>query len=343
MACVYPPVRAGAQARDTSSRAASARRDAPRHRSSRDYSVSTESPYATHVATPRIDAFGSPRAVGLVTRADRIRAEALRRDLPVGLVDPAPRWRSPVARSLTSRNLLQSRSILGMTLTSMAGRLDPAMDPEHTSTASAYQPGLHFNPVPPWGGRSYNEVLAEEQKKRADSYFDLAVASFRASDLFRAQQYLGLARQLRPDDPKTDCAEVLVAFQARNFNSALARFDRALDPDRSQSLEDLRLDTGAFFPNEQDFRRLVRRLNLSANAPDAGPEVKLLLAYFSWLSDDQGTARLSAEAAHAGFQARRQPSAIAAEGIEPPGTARSAERFRNLLLGSPAPPVEKAP
>ncbi len=229
-----------------------------------------------------------------------------------------------------------------MRLTAMTGRLDPALDPERAA-AGAYQPGLHFDPVPAWGGRSYNEVLAQEQDKRAQTYYDMAIAAFKASDAFRAQQYLGLARQLRPHDPKIECAEVLVAFQARNLNSALARFQRALDPARSKSLEDIRLDWRAFYANEQDFSRLVRRLNLVANAPEAGPEAKLLLAYFSWLDGDQSTARLFAEAAHSGFLARRDASAATAEASEPTGIARSAERFRDLLLGNAAPPLEGAP
>ncbi len=337
--CSCPLATAEAQSRSASRRSEIAQRDGRRDRTYGDRRPSAASPYASHLVTPRIDAFGSTRNIGVVTRGDRIRAESLHRDFPVGLIEPPPINWSPIAQSLLQRNLLHSRSPLGLRLTALNGRLDPALVPQHAD----YQPGLHFDPVPAWEGRSYNQVLADGQDRRAGAYYDLAVAAFRESDHFRAQQYLGLARQLRPLDSKVYCAEALVALQAQSVNSALSRLAGALDPERSKSLEDLRVDWRALFPVEQDFKRLVRRWNLGANAPDAGPAAKFILAYLSWLNGDESTAQLSAEAAHAGFLNQQEAEASTDSGEEATGVARSSERFLRLLAESRKPPPQAAP
>lgn len=278
----------------------------------------------------RVDAFGSRRSGGLVTRAEKIRSyDGLpfeRREF--GLIRPVEPLYSPIARDLRQRNLLRSRSTLGRRSASVIGRQDYDWVEDATPL-----PGSQSNPESGLKTSSYSDMLAARLQKKANDHFELGIAYFKAEQFLKARQHFQLARQINADHPKSYLAEMIVSYHRKDFNTAVINLEFALN--RASSLNDLKIDWQEFYSSKQDFQRVVDSVSLLANLPKAPPNLSLMLAYYTWLNGDLNTAISLAQSAEMRIQAAKEtktkPSISGTTSIDEE-PKRDKKRFSRLLI-----------
>jgi len=176
---------------------------------------------------------------------------------------------------------------------------------------------------------------------RADASFKGGAANFRgamkadisikrSSLLSEARHSFEVVVQIEPEKPRGYLAQSLVAYQNGDYNSAVVNIEFGLK--RGLTLEAIRVDRESFFEDASDWQRTLDRINRSArSSQDAN--VHLMLAYLSFLNNDNHAAYSAAEAAEGLLKAaleefaekQEDPSAVTETSIE------HAKRFRRLL------------
>ncbi len=264
-------------------------------------------------ANQRLRSYRSEAYQGVRNRMAHLRGRFRRPGRGEGFLRPEWPAISPIQRMLNSRNLLRTRSELGLGYTSLLGRHDFVRDasgrlrgdvsrwlpnevPEHMQSV---------DPMAPMDNRLTTK-LEDRLARKADELFDRGMAYFRNQDLHSARDCFGIVRDLERDRPRAYIADLLVAMGKRDYNRATVSLIRAVD--RSETLDDLRIDgflekfyaygeEGDLRSAKREYQRLVDSMNHLAKSNPSARHLSALLAYVRWLNGDLDTAISAARAA----------------------------------------------
>lgn len=158
------------------------------------------------------------------------------------------------------------------------------------------------------------DALEQRLARLADGYFDNGTQAFTKGKFIQAKNYFDLVRELEPTKTRSYIAMALVATQRTDFATAWWNILQAIDI--ADDADDLRIDLNRFFKSAEDSRRTREAINRAAlSYPDVGT-ISGMLAYYSFLNGDLGTA------ADAAANAEKNTPSAAAEPIK---------KFRGML------------
>lgn len=143
------------------------------------------------------------------------------------------------------------------------------------------------DPSKPDNGK-YQDAIVARLKAKADEYYETAMTAFRKGQNIQAKNYFELVREVEPDATRSYLGSVFVFMHKDDFLQASGILLRALDI--MQSLDDVRVDTTRFYKAQEEFNRRVERVNYFAQKNKDNSALTMMLAYYSWLKGDVGTA-----------------------------------------------------
>ncbi|MBI5764043.1 MAG: hypothetical protein HZA51_11015 [Planctomycetes bacterium] len=230
---------------------------------------------------------------GVLTRMDQVRALMPRRSKSlIREYEPLPP--GPIQVMLDRRNLLSVRSPIARKATASIGRnimpigLDPGQNTftflpprQTTSTSVTTQPVTQSDTL-------YQDVLANRLGRLAEEYYTSGSRAFSKKQWITAKNYFDLVRELEPDKPRAHIAMALVSTQRAEFASAWMHMLKAIGAARTA--DDLRIDVNQFFTSPDELRKTREEVNRAAQRfPELG-SIAGMLAYYSFLNGDLGTA-----------------------------------------------------
>lgn len=261
----------------------------------------------------RLRSYRSDAHIGVKNRMAHLRGRFRRPGREGGFLRPEWPAISPIQRMLNSRNLLRTRSELGLGYTSLLGRHDFVRDgtgrlrgdvsrwlpnevPEHMKSV---------DPMAPIDNR-LTAKMEDRLSRKADELFERGMAYFRNGDLHSARDCFGIVRDLERDRPRAFIADLLVAMGKRDYNRATVSLMLAVD--RAETLDDMRIDgflekfyaygeDGDLRSAKREYQRLVDSMNHVAKSNPSARHLSALLAYARWLNGDLDTAISAAQAA----------------------------------------------
>lgn len=230
------------------------------------------------------------RYQGLVTRRDQIQriltstSPSYQRRQAI-----ASQRRNPSVSEmmLEQRNLLSVRSKFGK----MVSRTNPYAELPEPSEIEAEKtiPADPLLAPGPMSHMEYIDHLSDRLAQQADEYYELGMAHFRKGDFLKAKNYFAMDREVNREHPRGFLADVLTAGERRDVNRAYASLILGLR--RAQSVDELKIDKAAFFPDERRFERTLSIMNVVANQSPDQPAGYALMAYYSFLHGDVGATR----------------------------------------------------
>jgi hypothetical protein len=201
---------------------------------------------------------------------------------------------TPIKAMLDRRNLLTLRSPMARRANSYIGRNDFVKDengqmPGDYSKIEAQADAVtvSIDPLKPDTG-AYQDAIIARLKAKADEYHETALVSFRKGRYIQAKNYFDLVRDVEPDATRSYLGSVFVFMHKDDFLQASGVLLRALDI--MTTLDDVRVDPEKFYRAREDFIRRVERVNYFAQRNKESSSLSLMLAYYSWLKGDVGTA-----------------------------------------------------
>ena len=143
------------------------------------------------------------------------------------------------------------------------------------------------------GGESstsgFLDLYENELNRRADEYFEMGAAFFRAGDLTKAKNYFGMDREVNRDQARAYVADVLCAVENRDMNRGYYSLIQALR--RAKTGDDLKVEKTKFYPDPVQFDRTVNVLNVVANQSSDVAGTALLVAFYEWVDGDLAAAQ----------------------------------------------------
>ncbi len=268
---------------------------------------------AADYSRTRLGTFQQSRFTGMRTRSEQLdmilrsfRPERTERDLT--------QLDNPIRDILDKRNLLSPRSALAVKSVSSLGRnlIVSPTSPE----APAESPSLT---APTAENKKIDRILGNRHEHRSDEYFEKGLKFFRQGDFIRAASYFDIDADLNYKDARPHVAGAMAAYQNMDINQAYFRLMTAIG--RARTLDDMRLDVNAFYPNRRDFERTLNAVNIWAKSLGDRPAPNMILAYYSWLNGDRSTSLAAVEVS-----------------IQHPGSPDEesvCKKFRDLLMAAP--------
>lgn len=269
---------------------------------------------AADYSRTRLGTFQQSRFTGMRTRSEQLemllksfRPERTERDLT--------QLDNPIRDILDKRNLLSPRSALAVKSVSSLGR-NLVISPAGSETPGELSSLRAANAE----NQRIDQILGNRHENRSDEYFQKGLKFFRQGDFIQAESYFDIDADLNYKDARPHTAGAIAAYQNKDINQAYFRLMTAIS--RAKTLDDLRLDVNAFYPNHRDFERTLNAVNIWAKSLADRPGPNMILAYFSWLNGDRSTSLAAVEV-----------------GIQHPGSPDEGlvcQKFRDLMMAAPA-------
>ncbi len=290
---------------------------------------------------------GAKRYAGTQTRVDRLRSSSPFTSRNESLLPSPPPSYSPIRVTMERRNLLRSRSNLGSRISLLIGRNDYLREAGgqrrgdirdwpgvsslyHSSPIAQRSPSAGAEarvPTPtststtepspsseqPGGVGDYQDQLVSRLRTRADDYFELGASYLRHDEPIAVANCFEIVRGLESKGTRGLVADVFAAVRGESYNRAMTSLLKAIE--NAQSLDDLQIDQfiDFLYPGEDaatrrsNFRRMADTLTAQANLNPESALANLLMAYFSWLNGNIGTAITATENAERNLDATHVP------------------------------------
>lgn len=239
------------------------------------------------------------RFAGIITVPDQLRSLLPGRTRP-SRFDFATLPTSRAKLGVDGRNLTSARSPLARKAIS-ASRNDFAKDDQGQMAADysriekeSGDATSKVDPLKPDDG-AYQRAILQRLQEKSDEFFDRGAAAFKNGQLINARNYFDLVREVEPDKTRPYLANVFVAVQKGDYLTAHGNLIRAMDI--MHDIEELRMEPTKFYKAAEDLKRRTETINLIAQRNPSSPIPSLVLAYYSWLNGDVGTAISAAASA----------------------------------------------